>query len=343
MSNRATDPLAGPGPQPSDLFEIQLAGLQEAANPMAIVSRNGTILWVNRAFEDLTGYSAVEAVGKDTRLLRSGQHSKAFYTELWNTILSGNKWRGELVNRRKDGTLYHEGMTITPLRNAPGEITHFLAIKFDITEHQYYNTINHLLAQAVEHSPELIGIADQDGFLTFANSSFRKALGLTDETLVGRHFGSLLSPNNPPELNQTIAAESFTGGWRGECLVPRSDGTDFPVYMSSSAIKDQEGRVLGVIGIAQEIEQLEKQPFDLILMDVQMPQMDGLEATAAIRQREKPSGVHVPIVALTAGAIKGDEERCLAGGMDAYLSKPINVQKLFSVIQKLSSSVKKRA
>jgi len=76
-------------------------------------------------------------------------------------------------------------------------------------------------------------------------------------------------------------------------------------------------------------------PFDLVLMDVQMPEMDGLEATAAIRARERDGSAHLPIVALTAHAMKGDEERCLAAGMDGYLSKPINGKDLFAAIERM--------
>ena len=75
--------------------------------------------------------------------------------------------------------------------------------------------------------------------------------------------------------------------------------------------------------------------FDLMLMDVQMPEMDGLEATGLIRAREKSSGTHLPIVAMTAHAMKGDEERCLAAGMDGYISKPIQVEQLFATIDRV--------
>jgi CheY-like chemotaxis protein/HPt (histidine-containing phosphotransfer) domain-containing protein len=75
--------------------------------------------------------------------------------------------------------------------------------------------------------------------------------------------------------------------------------------------------------------------FDLVLMDIQMPEMDGLEATAIIRQKEKSSGMHLPIIALTAHAMKGDEDRCLGAGADGYLSKPIQHEKLFATIERL--------
>jgi two-component system, sensor histidine kinase and response regulator len=79
---------------------------------------------------------------------------------------------------------------------------------------------------------------------------------------------------------------------------------------------------------------LEKETFDLVFMDLQMPEMDGFEATAAIRQKEKGTNIHQPVIALTAHAMTGDRERCLAGGMDGYLSKPIRPMELDNLLQK---------
>ena len=83
----------------------------------------------------------------------------------------------------------------------------------------------------------------------------------------------------------------------------------------------------------QAVDWTAREQFDLVLMDVQMPEMDGLEATAAIRAREKSGGCRLPIVAITAHAMKGDRERCLEGGMDGYVSKPVRPQELFEAIE----------
>ena len=92
-------------------------------------------------------------------------------------------------------------------------------------------------------------------------------------------------------------------------------------------------RVVVAANGREVLEALEKEGFDLVLMDVQMPEMDGLEATAAIREKEKASGTHQWVVALTAHAMKGDRERCLAAGMDGYLSKPIRPRELDAILQ----------
>jgi PAS domain S-box-containing protein len=99
---------------------------------------------------------------------------------------------------------------------------------------------------------------------------------------------------------------------------------------------ERAGHEAVVAGDGREaVEALEREPFDLVLMDVQMPELDGLEATAAIRERERTRGGHVPIVAVTAHAMKGDADRCLAAGMDAYLAKPVQTRQLFATIEKL--------
>jgi len=115
-------------------MRLQSSALESAANAIVITDRDGIIIWVNPAFTKFTGYSPEEGIGQNLRLLKSGIQDQPFYENLWNTILSGEVWSGEMVNRRKDGALYTEEQTITPVRNNQGEVTHFIAIKQDITE-----------------------------------------------------------------------------------------------------------------------------------------------------------------------------------------------------------------
>jgi len=99
------------------------------------------------------------------------------------------------------------------------------------------------------------------------------------------------------------------------------------------------GHQVELVSNGQEaLNALEQQPFDLVFMDVQMPVMDGLEATTRIREREKQSGGHLPIFALTAHALADDREKCLAAGMDGYLSKPLNVKEINSLLERLAGS-----
>ena len=116
-------------------LRLESAALAAAAHAIAITDARGTIEWINPAFTTLTGYTADEAVGRDLgKLVQSGQQTAENYQQLWTTILSGKTWRGELVNRHKDGSLVAEEETITPVRGEDGRIGHFIAIKQDITE-----------------------------------------------------------------------------------------------------------------------------------------------------------------------------------------------------------------
>jgi PAS domain S-box-containing protein len=115
-------------------MQVQFSALTAAANAIVISDTQGRIEWVNPAFTRLTGYAAEEAIGKTSKLLKSGQHPPAFYAALWSTILAGKVWHGEIVNHRKDGSSYSEEMTITPVRGADGKLAHFVAIKQDVTE-----------------------------------------------------------------------------------------------------------------------------------------------------------------------------------------------------------------
>lgn len=110
--------------------------IEQTAESVVITDPNGTILYVNPAFERITGYSRAEAIGQNSRFLKSGKHNEAFYQEMWATISAGEVWRGRIVNRRKDGRLYTEDETITPVRDENGLIVNYVGVKRDVTHEQ---------------------------------------------------------------------------------------------------------------------------------------------------------------------------------------------------------------
>ncbi|MEI7769948.1 MAG: GAF domain-containing protein [Chloroflexales bacterium] len=119
-------------------LHLQSAALEATATPIVITDHRGVIAWVNPAYTQITGYTAAEAIGQNPRILKSGKHAQPFYTQMWDTILAGEVWKGELTNRRKSGQLYDEEQTITPVRDEDGQIAHFIAIKQDITERKQW-------------------------------------------------------------------------------------------------------------------------------------------------------------------------------------------------------------
>lgn len=113
---------------------LQSAAFEAAANAIVITDTKGTIIWVNSAFCETSGYSSAEAIGKTPRLLKSGKQPVHFYKVMWETILAGEVWHDTLTNRRKDGSFIEEDLTITPILNEHQQITHFIGIKQDITK-----------------------------------------------------------------------------------------------------------------------------------------------------------------------------------------------------------------
>ncbi|MCR4310430.1 MAG: PAS domain S-box protein, partial [Deltaproteobacteria bacterium] len=113
----------------------QLAmAVEQSTDVIVVTDREGTIQYVNPAFERSTGYSREEAVGKNPRVLRSGKHDEEFYRRLWDTLTRGEAWTGHFINRKKDGSLYEEDATISPLRDSSGKIVNYVAVKRDVTK-----------------------------------------------------------------------------------------------------------------------------------------------------------------------------------------------------------------
>ena len=160
---------------------VQSSALEAVANGIMLTDAAGKILFGNRAFCAMTGYALEEILGKNPGFLNSGKHDADFFRALWNTILTGRVWQGELINRRKDGTLYNEEMTITPIQKSNGEISHFIAVKQDITKQKQRKEQLHQ-ARKMEAIGQLAGgIAhDFNNLLTVIHGNVQ--LVLTDES-----------------------------------------------------------------------------------------------------------------------------------------------------------------
>ena len=162
---------------------LQTRALECAANGIVITDRNGKIVWVNHAFSQSTGYTPEEVVGQNPRFLKSGVQGNDFYREMWATIMSGKTWHGVIINRKKDGSLVHEDMTITPIQNGSQEITHFIAIKQDITERirnqQALRESEERLQTVIENLAEGLVISELDGQLVQWNRAAIEMHGFT--------------------------------------------------------------------------------------------------------------------------------------------------------------------
>ena len=116
----------------------------------------GTILYANPAFEKSSGYTRAEAIGQNPRILKSGRQDAEFYRRMWEVLTSGNVWSGHFFNRRKDGAVYEEEATISPVRDATGAIVNFVAVKRDVTREKQLEAQMHQ-AQKMEAIGQLAG------------------------------------------------------------------------------------------------------------------------------------------------------------------------------------------
>ncbi len=207
-------------------LNLQAAALEAAANAIVITDSRGAIMWVNRAFTTMTGYSKEESLGMNTRLLKSGEQPDSYYANLWSTIVSGKVWQGQLVNRRKDGTTYTEEMTITPVTHDPENATlaHFVAIKQDITERmraqdavveseRRYRSLFENMLEGFAYCQMLFDDRGhpQDFVYLEVNGSFEKLTGLKD--VVGRKFSEVVpgGERSQPELIERYSRVALTG------------------------------------------------------------------------------------------------------------------------------------
>jgi two-component system cell cycle sensor histidine kinase/response regulator CckA len=113
--------------------KLLATAVEQAAETILITDMDGTTVYVNPAFERTTGYTRTEAIGRNPRILKSGKHDAAFYRDFWETLQRGEMWSGLFVNRRKDGSLYDEEASVSPVRNPAGKVINYVAVKRDVT------------------------------------------------------------------------------------------------------------------------------------------------------------------------------------------------------------------
>jgi diguanylate cyclase (GGDEF)-like protein/PAS domain S-box-containing protein len=224
-------------------------------SPVSIVITDpaGTIQYVNPKFEQLTGYASTEAIGLNPRILSSGEKPAAEYSELWSTITSGKIWQGEFHNRRKDGTLFWEYASISPVLNEQGALIHFVAVKEDITKRKAAEQELRIAAIAFE-SQEGMVVTDAQGVILRINRAFTQITGYTVAEAVGRTPRLL----NSGRHNTVFYAEMWEnirrdGTWQGEIWNRRKSGEIYPEWLVLTAVFDEGGQVTHYVGAFSDI------------------------------------------------------------------------------------------
>ncbi|HWE50149.1 MAG TPA: PAS domain S-box protein [Bryobacteraceae bacterium] len=232
----------------------RFAAVEQIPDSIVITDPAGRIHYVNPAFTAMTGYSREEVTGCHTRILKSGRQSKAFYEELWTTLRSGRVWQGDLINRRKDGTLYNEQMQITPVRGPDGVITSYVALKQDVTERRAAEQARSFLAAIVENSADAIIAYTRDGKLLTWNRGAESMFGYSAMEAVGKPVSILMSPERvhllKPFIEQIFQSDPFPQ-YETECV--HRSGRRIPVSVAASPIRNSAGELLAVSVILRDM------------------------------------------------------------------------------------------
>lgn len=214
-----------------------LWAVEQSPTSIVITDVKGTIEYVNHKFVQITGYEQKEAIGQNPSIIKSGTTPPEIYEGLWQTITAGQEWQGELQNRKRDGTLYWERASISPVRTADGTITHFLAIKEDITERR---KIECALRDSETRFARLSELTDEgiclhgQGQIIDVNTSFCRMLGYERDELVNRPYPFLVHPASVDRIAAAIAGQAEAVY---EAEMVRKDGTVFPVEIHSRDVQ----------------------------------------------------------------------------------------------------------
>ena len=278
-------------------LRIKDLSLNAAANAVLITDQDGRIEWANHAFETLSGYGLDEVIGrKPKELVHSGRQDQAFYERMWQTIRAGRIWHGELVNRRQDGTLYDEEMTITPVSGEDGPITHFIAVKQDITARKQAEAqlreLNQDFVSFLENTSDFVYFKDSNSRFRFCSQTLAKITGHASwRDMIGKHDREVF----PPDTARIYIEEELPVFRTGKALLnkiaPYYDeaGRKGWVLTNKWPLFDADGKtVIGIFGVSRDVT----------------PMVEAQNALRESENRFRTLADSVPVMIWIAGADK---------------------------------------
>ncbi|MFZ7944406.1 MULTISPECIES: PAS domain S-box protein [Bacillaceae] len=237
----------------------------DAAAIVAITDPQGTIIYVNDKFEEISKYKKEEIIGKNHRILNSGFHPKEFFQDLWKTIQSGQKWRGEIRNKAKDGSYYWVDTTIVPFLNKKGKPVQYIAIRSDITkrkraeEHLEETLKENIDIKFALDQSSIVAFTDAKGIITSVNEKFCEISKYSREEIIGRDHRILNSGYHSKDFFKNLWKSIGEGNvWKGEIRNRAKDGTFYWVDTTIVPFLNEYGKPYQYLAIRNDITERKK-------------------------------------------------------------------------------------
>ncbi|HJZ40071.1 MAG TPA: PAS domain S-box protein [Bacteroidales bacterium] len=257
-----------------EIVKLSVA-LDQSANEIVITRKNGEIEYVNRAFTTVTGYTPSEVIGKNPRILKSGSQSPLFYEKMWQTLLKGQQWVGEFQNRKKNGELYWESATITPIKNKDSDIVRYIAIKEDITfrrkAEQSLRESEEKFRSMVSNIPGVVYRCafDVDWTVFFITNAIGSLTGYKPAGFMfsrSKTFTSLIHPEDREKVNEAVRNSIIKSGQYSieHRIITSNDGVKWvsnsgrPVFNDDNTLKWLDGFLFDINERVLVVEELKK-------------------------------------------------------------------------------------
>ncbi len=244
--------------QQADRLRSLARAVDQSPAALLVTDRGGRIEYVNSRFCELTGYAREEAVGRTPRILKSGVNEPEVYQNLWRTLAEGRVWTGELLNRRKNGELFWEHEVISPVRDAGGAITHYVAVKEDITGRRHVEQAlgesERLFRSALDSIPDMFLIYGTDRRIRFVNERILAASGFSDQQMIGCRDEELFGPEHTERYLPALRAAIESGASQSvECELAFRAAGRLTLAMSFVPQLNGRGEVAQVLCIAHDV------------------------------------------------------------------------------------------
>ncbi|MBE0496663.1 MAG: diguanylate cyclase [Campylobacterales bacterium] len=230
--------------------------VENSDNTVVITDPNRHIIYANDVFQKTTGYTLKEAFGQNPNILKSGKHDPAFYAQMNAVLDRGERWQGEFINKRKDGTIYYEKASIVPVF-IDGKLTNYLAIKLDITNYIEQSLRLKESAAVFDHIEEAIVITDGENRIRSVNRAFVTMYGYNLEDVAGKNPSILRAKKADKLFYESMWQQLIEHKlWRGKIHNRRKNGQEVVLWMTIKAVTDEKGEIVSYIAIQTDIKEM---------------------------------------------------------------------------------------